>query len=53
MPKAIIIGIGFVGLVEKEWIETITCLNDEDIIYESYVDVGRKLAIELREQDVR
>ena len=44
--------IGFVGLVEKEWIETINCLDYDDIIYESFVDAGRRLAIELREHDV-
>ena len=44
--------IGVIGLVEQEWIETLNMLNLEDIIYESYVDVGRKLARELRSVDV-
>ncbi len=44
--------VGFIGLVEKEWIETLNCLNNDDILFESFVDVGRQLAIELKEQEV-
>ena len=44
--------LGVVGLVEKEWIETLSFLNYDDVIYESFVDVGRKLANELRNEDV-
>ena len=43
--------VGLVGLVEMEWIEQIRWLKQEDIVYESFVDAGRRLAVELRELD--
>lgn len=44
--------IGIVGLVEKEWIDTLNFATSEDVHFESYVDVGRKLANELKNDDV-
>ncbi len=40
------------GLVEKEWIDTLNMIEPHEIIYESFIDVGRNLASELKNQDV-
>ena len=37
------------GLVENEWFETIATMKQDDIIYESYVEIGNKIANELRD----
>ena len=44
--------IGVIGLVEQEWIETLSTLHADDVIYESFVEAGNRLAQELRDQDV-
>ncbi len=44
--------IGLVGLVEKEWIATLSTINYDEIIYEDYVSVGKTLAIELKKEHV-
>ena len=44
--------IGLVGLVEQEWIETLSALKNDDIIYECFVTAGKRLAHELRTIDV-
>ena len=44
--------IGLIGLVEREWIETLSTIGYEDVIYESFVTVGSKLAKELKTIDV-
>lgn len=44
--------IGIVGLVEHEWIETLNMLEADDVHYESFIDVGRKLGKELKNEDV-
>lgn len=46
------IRVGIMGLVEEEWMATLSTINYDDIIYESYVDIGKKLADELRNQEV-
>jgi len=46
------INIGLIGLVEKEWIETLSSIKNEDFIYESFVTAGQRLANELIEIDV-
>ena len=38
------------GLVEEEWIDTLSTIDPEDIIFEDFVEVGNKLAAELREE---
>ena len=40
------------GLIEQEWIETLSTLDFDDVIYESFIEVGNRLAKELREIDV-
>ncbi|XP_060566797.1 snake venom 5'-nucleotidase-like, partial [Ruditapes philippinarum] len=42
--------IGLMGLVEEEWIDTLSTIDPEDIIFEDFVEVGNKLAAELREE---
>ena len=37
------------GLVESEWMTTLATINSDDINYESYVSIGRKIANELRQ----
>ena len=44
--------IGVIGLVEAEWIETLSAFDPDDILYESYIDVGKKLTKELKEEHV-
>jgi len=42
--------IGIIGLIEKEWIHTLSTIGDEDVIFESYIHAGQRLADELRAQ---
>lgn len=42
--------IGLIGMVEEEWIETLSIVDQEDITYLDFVDESRRLANELREQ---
>jgi len=41
--------IGLIGLVEEEWLETLTTIERNDLEYFDFVEVGRELARELRE----
>ena len=45
--------IGLVGLVELEWIETLSTIGYEDVIYESFVNAGIRLAKELKQIEVK
>ena len=40
--------VGIFALGEKDWAVSLSCIDAEDIIYESYVEVSRKLVKELR-----
>ncbi|XP_069183301.1 mannosylglucosyl-3-phosphoglycerate phosphatase isoform X2 [Procambarus clarkii] len=42
--------IGLVGLVEKEWLETLATINAEQVTFTDYVDKGRELATMLKNQ---
>ncbi|RMZ95271.1 trifunctional nucleotide phosphoesterase -like, partial [Brachionus plicatilis] len=42
------IKIGVIGLVEQEWMETLSTIDFDDVIYEDYVTAGRRLAHELK-----
>jgi 5'-nucleotidase len=42
--------IGIMGLVESEWMATLATVEEEDIEYTDFVQVGRALAKELRSQ---
>ena len=44
--------MGIIGLVEKEWVTSISCIHIDDVYYEPFIESGRRLANELREQDV-
>lgn len=41
-----------IGLIEQEWIETLSTLDFDDVIYESFIETGTRLAKELREINV-
>lgn len=40
--------VGVMGLAEKEWIDTLSCVGPDDVDYEDFVVCGRRLAGELR-----
>merc|ERR1719189_2548352 len=40
--------IGLIGLVEKEWLDTLSTINPEEVTYTDYVESGNALAKELR-----
>lgn len=40
--------IGLIGLVEKEWLDTLSTINPEEVTYTDYVESGQALAKELR-----
>ena len=41
--------VGLVGLVEKEWLATLSCVNPDDVVYCDFVSEGRKLAKSLKD----
>merc|ERR1719163_33230 len=42
--------VGLLGLVEKEWLETLSTINPEECTYIDHIQEGRRLAKELRAQ---
>jgi hypothetical protein len=38
------------GLVEWEWLETLSTIDPEAVTYRDYVEVGNELAAELKKQ---
>lgn len=42
--------IGFIGLVEEEWLVTLATVDREEVTYMDFVTEGTKLAKELREE---
>lgn len=40
--------VGFVGLAEEEWLETLCTLNPSDFEYVDFVEEGTRLARKLR-----
>ncbi|KAK7079008.1 hypothetical protein SK128_013735 [Halocaridina rubra] len=42
--------IGIIGLVEQEWLETLATINAEQVTFTDYVDKGRELAVQLRNE---
>eukprot|EP00041_Stephanoeca_diplocostata_P032005 m.1012301 g.1012301 ORF g.1012301 m.1012301 type:complete len:965 (+) comp24066_c1_seq7:370-3264(+) len=40
--------IGFMGLIEKEWLSTLSTIDEEDTQYEDFVACARKLSVQLR-----
>lgn len=45
--------IGIIGLVEEEWLDTLSSIEKSDLIYTDYVDSARRLSKELKEQGVQ
>jgi hypothetical protein len=41
------------GLAEKDWCKSLCCVKFEDLIYENYIDVSKKLSNEMRIIDVK
>ena len=41
--------IGLIGLVEKEWLDTLATINPEEVEYTDYVEAGDSLVAELRQ----
>lgn len=42
--------IGLVGLVEREWLETLPTIDPNEVTYIDYVDAGTKLVTQLRKE---
>ena len=42
--------IGLIGLVEREWLDTLATINPEEVDYTDYVDAGSMLAAELKKK---
>ena len=46
------IKIGIMGLVEEEWITTLSVIDSDDIDYEDFVLAGKRIALELKNENV-
>ncbi|KAH8280370.1 hypothetical protein KR018_003630 [Drosophila ironensis] len=44
------ISIGLIGLVEREWLETLPTIDPNEVTYIDYVEAGNRLARELRNE---
>jgi 2',3'-cyclic-nucleotide 2'-phosphodiesterase (5'-nucleotidase family) len=42
--------IGLIGLIEEDWLETLSHVDAEDLAYEDFVSSGRRWATRLREE---
>jgi len=42
--------VGLIGLIEYDWITTLSCIDVEDLIYEDFIAAGNRLAALLREE---
>ena len=42
--------VGLLGMVEKEWLDTIATINSDQVEYEDYVTSGRRLAAQLKSE---
>nr|XP_049701815.1 snake venom 5'-nucleotidase isoform X1 [Helicoverpa armigera] len=42
--------IGFIGLVEQEWLETLATINPEEVTFIDFVQAGTKLASQLKQE---
>jgi 5'-nucleotidase len=43
--------IGFVGLAEPDWAANLSAVDPKDIIYVDYIEEGRRLAMQLRDEE--
>ena len=44
--------IGIMGLVEEEWLTTLSTIDPDDTDYEDFVSVGKRLANKFKTEDV-
>ena len=44
--------LGFVGLVEEDWLATLSTVDPDDVTFADFIEEGRTLARQLRD-DVR
>ncbi|XP_014242312.1 uncharacterized protein LOC106662621 isoform X2 [Cimex lectularius] len=42
--------IGLIGLVEKEWLETLATINPDEVTYIDFVEAGQKLTSQLKQE---
>lgn len=42
--------IGLLGLVEQEWLETLATINPEEVTFLDFVEAGKKLAAQLKQE---
>ncbi|KAL1512707.1 hypothetical protein ABEB36_002253 [Hypothenemus hampei] len=42
--------IGLVGLVEKEWLDTLATINPEEVTFLDFAEAGQKLAAQLKQE---
>lgn len=42
--------IGLVGLVEKEWLDTLATINPEEVTFLDFVEAGQKLSAQLKQE---
>ncbi|XP_044741798.1 trifunctional nucleotide phosphoesterase protein YfkN isoform X2 [Chrysoperla carnea] len=42
--------IGLLGLVEKEWLDTLTTINPEEVTFLDFVEAGQKLGAQLKQE---
>ena len=41
--------IGVIGLVEREWLETLPTIDPEELTFLNFVEIGQKLSAELKQ----
>ncbi|XP_049879932.1 mannosylglucosyl-3-phosphoglycerate phosphatase isoform X2 [Pectinophora gossypiella] len=44
------LSLGFIGLVEQEWLETLATINPEEVTYIDFVQAGNQLAHQLKQE---
>lgn len=44
------IKIGFMGLVEKEWLDTLPTIDPKEVTYTDFTTISKKLAIQLQNE---
>uniref|UniRef100_A0A061QQ45 5'-nucleotidase n=1 Tax=Tetraselmis sp. GSL018 TaxID=582737 RepID=A0A061QQ45_9CHLO len=42
-----LVRVGLLGLVEREWLETLACIDISEVLYIDFVDEGRRIAKDL------
>lgn len=44
--------IGIIGLVEKEWVCSLPAIDYDDVLFEPFIEMGNKLAKDLKTKEV-